>query len=112
MKDELLEISSLMPDQEMQSHERADIKLNKTQQISTTNFSSNLNVNKLTQAERDAHAEYQAQSNSSTLTGIAAKTLHEILTQQKKKFMGQQALDNKIETSPVPVKTEKYLTYE
>ena len=30
MKDELLEISSLIPDQEMQSHERADIKLNKT----------------------------------------------------------------------------------
>ena len=30
MKDEMLEISSLMPDQEMQSHERADIKLNKT----------------------------------------------------------------------------------
>lgn len=55
MKDEMLEISSLMPDQEMQSHERADIKLNKTQQISTTNFSSNLNVDKMkTQAEREA----------------------------------------------------------
>ena len=76
MKDELLEISSLMPDQEMQSHERADIKLNKTQQISTTNFSSNLNVEKKIQ---DAQL-VESQRNSSTLTGIAAKTLHEILT--------------------------------
>ena len=72
----------------MQSHERADIKLNKTQQISTTNFSSNLNIDKKLQAEREAQAEFEQQRNSSTLTGIAAKTLHEILTQQKKKFMG------------------------
>lgn len=52
------------------------------------------------------------------MTGIAAKTLHEILTQQRnKKFIIQNGVQvpqnlDKIEATPVPIKTDNYLTFE